>query len=657
MKQSITSFLCLNIICLWAVFLLPSVTFGDDDHYPKLSPFEAIRFNDDGPEIMLGGNWFDLLAIEGVPIKDLHDFARKQYGDRAQKRFGEDLVQLMEESGHPLSGNTVTILVRSVQGGPEMEFNDVIMTAANRQQIWKSNKEKKDSEKAAKQRDVARSSRQHATDIPDHLSFLTRRFASPDARQTKWLTAEEAAEDLDQLEQALEEQYAYLHRTDVDYRAALDAIRGSLGDGIRVDDFGFQLQMMLGMFGDGHTRISGVNRVFPTDSLPFFIEADGDQFLAVNKDRDGFVDPEYPVLLGIDGFLIDDWMEVARWPQSEGSDPLVNRSALRMATEAGAMRRLLDYEEADSPEGKDWASDVVVLLLGSLGGDSTIEKPVLMSASSLTGNRLDELETIIRDDNIAYLRLERMDEKQVQEIIGLMAASKGTQGLIVDVRGNGGGSRQALKTFHEFIKGDREPPQVINIGAYRLNEAFPKTHLAARSMYRADDPIFSGPERASISHAVPGFEPEMKLPAGQFSPWHYFVLGAGGRAAWAYEYDNPIVVLLDGGSFSATDIFLGAMKDREDVLLVGTTSGGGSGRAQRIKLAHSGLSPRMSSMASFRKRGQLYDGSGVEPDVIVIPEPGDFIGESDRQLETAVELIKNAERWPVPRPRYRPTQP
>jgi len=401
------------------------------------------------------------------------------------------------------------------------------------------------------------------------------------------------------------------------------------------------------MFGDGHTRVSGVNRVFPSGSLPFFVELSGDRLLAINKTRDGFVSEQHPILLEIDGVPIDRWMDVASWPQSKGSTQLIHYSSRRMAREVGAMRRLLGHEP-----GED-----VTVVLGSLDGTSTIERTLSLGQQNLQGSRLDEQATVIRPDNIAYLRLERMDEKQVQEIIGLMAESKRTQGLIVDVRGNGGGSRQALKTFHEFIKGDREPPQVINIGAYRLNEAFPKNHLAARSMYRADDPLLSGPERASISHAVPGFDPEIKLPPGQFSPWHYFVLGAGERAVWAYEYDKPIVVLLDEGSFSATDIFLGAMKDREDVLLVGTTSGGGSGRAQRIKLAHSGLSPRMSSMASFRKRGQLYDGSGVEPDVIVIPEPGDFVGQSDRQLETAVELIKKAERWPVSRPKYRPTQP
>ncbi len=647
MKTRSLDLLFLRGFCLWAVCVMTVVVCGDDDHYPKISPFDGIRLTESGPEIRLGGNWFVLLAVDGVPIKELHDFALKQYGDRASKRFGEDFVQLMDEAGHPLTGNTVTLLVRSVQGGPEMEFNDVTMTAANRRRIWEANQEQRKAREDADKRAITRANREHETEIPEHLAFLTKRLALPDARATAWLTAEEAAEDLDQLEFAIEEQYSYLHRTDVDYRAALDAIRASLGNGIRVDDFGFQLQMMLGMFGDGHTRVSGVNRAFPYGSLPFFIESHGDQILAINEARDGFLVLEHPLLLEIDGVPIDEWMEVARWPQSAGTPALMDQSARNMARHVGAMRQLMGHEQ----------SDEVTLVLGSLDGSSKEERIVSLRREPLVGHRLDDLDTVIRPDKIGYLRLERMDNDQVQEIIGLMSQSQDTKGLIVDVRGNGGGSREALATFHEFLRGEREPPQVINIGAYRLNEAFPKNHLAARRMYTADHPIFSGPERASIGHAIPGFQPEMKLPPGQFSPWHYFVLGSGERSPWAYEYKKPIVVLLDGGSFSATDIFLGAMKDRENVLLVGTPSAGGSGRTQRIKLANSGLSPRLSSMASFRKRGQLYDGQGVTPDIMVAPDPDDFIGKGDAQMDAAVRFIDRNVRWPVTRPRYRPNRP
>jgi peptidase S41-like protein len=41
-----------------------------------------------------------------------------------------------------------------------------------------------------------------------------------------------------------------------------------------------------------------------------------------------------------------------------------------------------------------------------------------------------------------------------------------------------------------------------------------------------------------------------------------------------YHYDKPVIVLLNGKSFSATDIFLAGLKGMKNVLLLGTPSSG-----------------------------------------------------------------------------------
>jgi C-terminal processing protease CtpA/Prc len=76
------------------------------------------------------------------------------------------------------------------------------------------------------------------------------------------------------------------------------------------------------------------------------------------------------------------------------------------------------------------------------------------------------------------------------------------------------------------------------------------------------------------------------------------------------------------------------------VTLVGTASGGGSGRKEPHRLAHSGLVVELSSMASFRPDGLLYDGRGVEPDVVVEPAAADFLGATDSVLEKAKALLR-----------------
>ena len=107
-----------------------------------------------------------------------------------------------------------------------------------------------------------------------------------------------------------------------------------------------------------------------------------------------------------------------------------------------------------------------------------------------------------------------------------------------------------------------------------------------------------------------------------------------------YFYTSPVVVLVDEGCFSATDIFAAAMGALPNVTLMGTATGGGSARTQSFRLPKSGLEVRCASMASFQPNGQLYDGNGVQVDIEVEREPEDLLqGDSDHQLEAAVKWL------------------
>jgi C-terminal processing protease CtpA/Prc len=79
------------------------------------------------------------------------------------------------------------------------------------------------------------------------------------------------------------------------------------------------------------------------------------------------------------------------------------------------------------------------------------------------------------------------------------------------------------------------------------------------------------------------------------------------------------------------------LKGWRNVTLIGTPSGGGSGRAIPLTLRNSAIALRLSSMASFQRDGKLYDGRGVEPDVMLQPAAGDWIGKTDTALDAAVK--------------------
>ena len=107
-----------------------------------------------------------------------------------------------------------------------------------------------------------------------------------------------------------------------------------------------------------------------------------------------------------------------------------------------------------------------------------------------------------------------------------------------------------------------------------------------------------------------------------------------------FHYQQPVVVLSNPASFSATDGFLSAFADLPQVTLMGQASGGGSGATKRLRLPNSGIEIALSSMASFRPNGKLYDTNGVEVAVTLIPEPSDFVSASDSVLEKALKFLE-----------------
>jgi C-terminal processing protease CtpA/Prc len=157
-------------------------------------------------------------------------------------------------------------------------------------------------------------------------------------------------------------------------------------------------------------------------------------------------------------------------------------------------------------------------------------------------------------------------------------------------------------------------------------------------MYRADAGVWTDAERRAIADFARGFKPEWTLPKGHFSDWHYLVLRRIDGPA-IYHYEKPVIVLMNGRCFSATDIFLAALKGMKNVTLLGTPSAGGSAYGQDVVLGETPFRVRIGSMASFQPDGRLFDRNGVRPDVVVEPTPAYYIGGADRALAEAVKRI------------------
>ena len=102
----------------------------------------------------------------------------------------------------------------------------------------------------------------------------------------------------------------------------------------------------------------------------------------------------------------------------------------------------------------------------------------------------------------------------------------------------------------------------------------------------------------------------------------------------------PLVVLVDGNSASASEIFAGAVKDYGIGTLVGTTTFG-KGIVQNIYSLGDGTSFKLTSSEYFTPNGTNIHGVGIEPDVFVEYEENEEDPEADNQLEKAMEILRN----------------
>lgn len=116
-----------------------------------------------------------------------------------------------------------------------------------------------------------------------------------------------------------------------------------------------------------------------------------------------------------------------------------------------------------------------------------------------------------------------------------------------------------------------------------------------------------------------------------------------------YEADNkqsldiPMVVLVNGSSASASEIFAGCMKDHGTATIVGTTTFG-KGIVQQVVPLTDGSAVKLTIAKYFTPNGNDIHETGIEPDVIIeLPEELEYepvIQESeDTQLQKAIEIL------------------
>ncbi len=103
--------------------------------------------------------------------------------------------------------------------------------------------------------------------------------------------------------------------------------------------------------------------------------------------------------------------------------------------------------------------------------------------------------------------------------------------------------------------------------------------------------------------------------------------------------DVPMVVLINGFSASASEIFAGAVQDYEIGTIVGTTTYG-KGIVQNVFSLSDGTALKITSSEYFTAKGRNIHGKGIKPDVKIEYEYNEANPDADNQLEKALEILK-----------------
>jgi len=102
--------------------------------------------------------------------------------------------------------------------------------------------------------------------------------------------------------------------------------------------------------------------------------------------------------------------------------------------------------------------------------------------------------------------------------------------------------------------------------------------------------------------------------------------------------DAKLVILVNEGSASSSEIFAGAVQDRKSGVLIGEKTFG-KGSVQNLEQLKDGSHVKITVAKWLTPNLRQIDEVGIEPDVVVEMPSEDIGGENDVQLKRAIEEV------------------
>ena len=109
-------------------------------------------------------------------------------------------------------------------------------------------------------------------------------------------------------------------------------------------------------------------------------------------------------------------------------------------------------------------------------------------------------------------------------------------------------------------------------------------------------------------------------------------------------FRKPMVVLIDGGSASASEIMSGALKDNHRATLIGTKTFG-KGLVQKINMLSNESGMNITISKYLTPNGTDINKKGIQPDILVPYTEQDFYKDRDPQLDKAIDYLQTHSKF------------
>jgi C-terminal processing protease CtpA/Prc len=391
--------------------------------------------------------------------------------------------------------------------------------------------------------------------------------AEPASAEPRELTPDQRLEVLEALWTRLSETYPALEYKGIYGREWIEPAEERVHQSKTDEEFYNTLLELMATLNDTHTRIISYPGQPRLEAPPVELNRVEGKVAVIRAQSDTGLSPG-DVIVSVDGRPVEECL-------AEKTKRVCN------STERGRVREACGQLLRGAP-----GTAVTVIAQGADGGTRSI---VLRRLPSPEFWREPVISSRQLSDSIGYIRISRWGgDSLVEEFDKALEMFKSTKGIVIDVRGNGGGNGELA----DLVNG-------------RLT----------------DKPVIS-----SIDFWRKAGSDEYRKEIGWVQP----------RGPWPYK--GRIAVLMDEASMSSCEHFVSGVEAMGNVLLVGAPTNGAGGGPTTVQLSD-GTRVAISRALGLRVNGIVFEGHGIPPHVEALPTLADLRTGRDDALETAKDWI------------------